>query len=209
MGYNPELDISPVLEPNTASYFQMFISILWWIIKLGKIDIITNVSSLLSHVALLRGRHLITAVCNGPEKDHNIFKKCDWLEFYSDAKEAIPMNAPEPQGKEINTHMFVVSDNARKRYHRWKGGFLIHVNIAFLQWSSKKHSTVKTSVFGAEFVTMKQGIDAPRGLRYKPKITGIPTSVPLYIYLDNMSVVYNTSRPESVLRKKHNYVSCH
>ena len=31
-------------------------------------------------------------------------------------------------------------------------GFLIYVNIALVQWFSRKQSTVETSVFGAEFV---------------------------------------------------------
>jgi len=35
-------------------------------------------------------------------------------------------------------------------------------------WNSKKQATIKTSgVFGAEFVAMKQGVEALRGLRYK------------------------------------------
>ena len=71
-----------------------------------------------------------------------------------------------------------------------------------MQWFSKKQSTVETLVFGAEFVTMKQGIDALQGLRYKLRMMGIPISGPSYIYGENMSVVHNTSRPESVLRKK-------
>ena len=49
---------------------------------------------------------------------------------------------------------------------------------------------------------MKQGIDALRGLRYKLRMMGILISDPLYIYGKNKSVVHNTSRPESVLRKK-------
>ena len=62
----------------------------------------------------------------------------------------------------------------------------------------------ETSVFGAEIVTMKQGIDALRGLRNMLRMMGIPMYSPSYIYEDNMSVVHNTSRPESVLRKKSN-----
>ena len=31
-----------------------------------------------------------------PEIDHSVFKECDWSEFYRDAKEAIPVNAPKP-----------------------------------------------------------------------------------------------------------------
>ena len=38
---------------------------------------------------------------------------------------------------------------------------------------------------------------------------GIPISGSSYIYGDNMSVVHNTSRPESVLRKKSNSVCYH
>ena len=78
-----------------------------------------------------------------------------------------------------------------------------------MQWLSKKQSTIKTSVFGTEFVTLKQGIDALRGLRYKLRMKVIPISGPSCIYGDIMSVVHNTSKPESVLRKKRNSVCYH
>ena len=68
--------------------------------------------------------------------------------------------------------------------------------------SLKKQSTVETSVFSAKFVTMKQNIEASRGLRYKLRMVGIPKSSPSYIYGDNISVVNNIFRLESVLRKK-------
>ena len=38
---------------------------------------------------------------------------------------------------------------------------------------------------------------------------GISTSGPSYIYGDNMSVIHNSSRPESFLRKKSNSVCYH
>ena len=53
---------------------------------------------------------------------------------------------------------------------------------------------------------MKQGIDSLRGLRCKLRIMGIQMSSPSYIYGNNMSIVRNTSKPESVLRKKSNLV---
>ena len=56
---------------------------------------------------------------------------------------------------------------------------------------------------------MKEGIDALRGFRYKLRMMGIPISSPLYIYRDIMSVLHNTSRQESVLRKKSNSVCYH
>ena len=66
--------------------------------------------------------------------------------------------------------------------------------IAPALWLSKKQSTVKSSVFDTEFVTMKQGMDALRGLRYKLRMMGIPTSGPKYIYGGNMSVVHKIFR---------------
>ena len=94
-------------------------------------------------------------------------------------------------------------------YHRSRSCFLIYVNTALVQWFSKKQSTVETSVFDAEFVAMKEGIDALRRIRYEPWMMGIPIFSLSYIYGDNMSVVHNTSRPESVLRKKSNSVCYH
>ena len=106
--------------------------------------------------------------------------------------------------------MFVDSDHAGDKVScRSRSGFLMYVNTALVQWFSKKQSTVETLVFGAKFVSMKHGITALRSLRYKLRMMDIPISSPPYIYGDNISVVHNTSRPESVLRKKSNSVCDH
>ena len=60
MGYDPELDTSPELDPDAASYYLMVIGILRWMIELGRSDIITKVSLLSLHVALPREEHLET-----------------------------------------------------------------------------------------------------------------------------------------------------
>ena len=36
----------------------------------------------------------------------------DWTEFYWDALEAIPINAPKPRDNEVDACMFVDSDHA-------------------------------------------------------------------------------------------------
>ena len=56
---------------------------------------------------------------------------------------------------------------------------------------------------------MKHGIDVLRGLRYKLSMMGIPISGPSFIYGNNISVVHDTYRPESILRKKSNSVCYH
>ena len=39
MGSVPELNTSPELKPDAASYYLTIIGILWWMIELGRIDI--------------------------------------------------------------------------------------------------------------------------------------------------------------------------
>ena len=82
-------------------------------IESGRINIITKVSLFSSHVALPREVHLEAAIHVMahvdqrfdfrlvydplyPEVDPNVFEICDWSEFYRDADEALPINAPYP-----------------------------------------------------------------------------------------------------------------
>ena len=48
-----------------------------------------------------------------------------------------------------------------------------------------------------------------QALRYKLRMMGVPISGPSYVFGDNMSVIYNTSRPESTLKKKNNAICYH
>ena len=47
-----------------------------------------------------------------------------------------------------------------------------------IYWLSKKQSTVETSVFGAEFCTMKHGIENLHGICYKLCMMGVPIKDP-------------------------------
>ena len=182
--YRPEVDETPVLDHELANYYQSQIGILRWMVELGRVDLITEVSLLASQVAMTREGHLeevfhIYSYLNCkhnsrkvfdptyPEIDMSNFKECDWKSFYGDCKEAIPSNAPLPRGKEIDLRLFVDSDHAgdlRTRHSRT--GFFIFMNMSPIVWYSKKQSTIETSVFGAEFVAMKSGMEVLRGLRY-------------------------------------------
>ena len=106
--------------------------------------------------------------------------------------------------------MMVDSDHAGdKRIRRSRTGFLIFCNMALIDWISKKQPTIETSVFGAEFVAMKHGIEKLRGLRYKIRMMGIPLSGPSYVYGDNKSAITNSTTPESTLKKKSNSICYH
>ena len=56
---------------------------------------------------------------------------------------------------------------------------------------------------------MTHGVETLRGLRYKLQMMGVPIDGPTYIFGDNMSVIFNTSRPSSQLKKKSNSVCYH
>ena len=128
------------------------------------------------------------------------FHKADWTDVYGNVSEAVPNNAPEPRGKEIKLHMFVDSDHANdKIQRRSRTGFCIFINMACVMWHTKCQATVESAVFGAEFIVMKQAMEASRGLRYKLCMMGIPIIGQTYTYGDNMSMIHNTQHPESTL----------
>lgn len=79
-------------------------------------------------------------------------------------------------------------------------GFLIYINGAPIIWFLKKQVTIETSVFGAEFVALKQGMEALHSLCYKLRMMGVEISLPSYIYGDNISVVHNTQQSKSTLK---------
>ncbi len=82
-------------------------------------------------------------------------------------EEAIPPDMPPPLGKDVDLRMMVDNDHAGDKQTRCsRTGFIIFCNLAPVIWLSKQQATIKTSVFGAEFVAMKHGIKTLRGLRY-------------------------------------------
>jgi len=117
-GYASEVDSTPELDPERANYYQYQVGVLHWIVEIGRVDIITEVSTLASHMAMPRQGHLdalFDVFCylkrrhnsrlvfdpTYPEIDWSKFVKHDWQHFYGDVTEAIPPNAPVPRGKEV------------------------------------------------------------------------------------------------------------
>jgi hypothetical protein len=75
----------------------------------------------------------------------------DWHEFYRDAKEIIPDDAPEPRGVVVSMHGFVDVVHASNRVTRWpETGIVIFLNRASISWYSKRQNTVKSSIFGSD-----------------------------------------------------------
>ena len=58
-------------------------------------------------------------------------------------------------------------------------------------------------------MALKAAVGTIHGLIYKGRMMGIPIDEETHIMVDNMSIVYNTTRPESTLKKKSNSITYH
>jgi len=225
--YRPELDVSPLLDPEQANYYMSLIGILRWAVELGRLDIYIDVCLLSSHMCQPRIGHLeqvlhIFAYLKHHENSNMVFDpnyinweseafiKYDWTEFYKDAKEQLPVNAPPPRGHAVQINAFIDADHAGNRVtRRSHTGILIYLNCAPIIWFSKAQSTVETSTFGAEFIAMRIGVEMLEALRYKLRMFGIPIDGPANVFGDNKSVITNATVPSSTLKKKHNSIAYH
>jgi hypothetical protein len=225
--YEPWMETSPELKADGLQYFQELIGVLRWAVEIGRVDILLEVSLLSSYLASPREGHLEQALHifgylkehpkrklafdpSHPEIDERRFRKCDWTEFYRDAEEAIPGNMPKPRGNSVTTHCFVDANHASdKETRRSQTGILLFVNTAPIIWYSKRQNSVEASTFGSEFTAMKNAIELIESLRYKLRMFGIPVEGPTNVFCDNEAVCKNTTKPESVLSKKHHSISYH
>ena len=131
-------------------------------------------------------------------------------EFYHGTKEAISANAPPARGKPVDLRLLTNSDHAGdKSTRRSCTGFFVFLNMSCIDWLSKQQATVERAIFGAKFVALNHGIENVRGIRYTLRMMGVELLGATYIYGDNMSVINNTSKPESTLKKKSNSICFH
>jgi hypothetical protein len=173
--------------------------------SLGKLPREGHLEAVFHVFAYLSLHHNARAVFDPtyPFFDMGTFIKTNWKFMYGDVKEIIPSDAHVPSGKEVYLHLFVDSDNSGEQFTRLsRTGFVIYLNMAPIVWFSKRHPTVESNVFGAECIAMNNGIETCRGLRYKLRMMGVTLIGPTYVYGYSMSVVHNTQRPGSVLKKK-------
>jgi hypothetical protein len=222
--YEPWMETSAELKADGVQYFQELIGVLRWAVEIGRVDILLEVSLLSTYLAMPREGHLEQALHifgylkthykrklafdpEHPNISEDRFRKCDWSEFYRDAEEAIPDNMPAPRGKSVTTHCFVDANHAGdKSTRRSQSGILLFANKAPIIWYSKRQNSVEASTFGSEFTAMKNAIELIESLRYKLRMFGIPVEGSTNVFCDNEAVCKNTTKPESVLSKKHHSI---
>ena len=229
--YLPELDGTDELNAEDVRLFQELIGVLRWATELGRVDILFEVSILSQYQASPREGHL-AQVFNIfgylkqdpkislhmdptlPSIDYSVFNyNVDgFKEMYRDAIEQVPADAPKPRGFPVDITAYVDASHAANKVTRKSHtGYLIFLNRAPIHWYSKRQQTVESSAFSSEFIAMKTCVEAIKGLRYKLRMFGVPirNDDPAHIFCDNMSVVNNCSRVESLLNKKHTSLAYH
>ena len=227
--YRPEIDTTPALNPSDAAQYQSLIGILRWIVELGRNDMCCEVSMMSSHLALPREGHLdrvyhIFAYLKShhnaevvydptePFIDESLFERKDWStsEMSGKGSEELPDTMPMPRGQGFVMRAYVDADHASETItRRSRTGYMVFLNGAPIHTVSKKQTSVETSSFGSEFTAMKHCTEYIRGLRYKLRMLGIPVEGPAYVFGDNKSVLYNSSIPDSILKKKSQSLSYH
>ena len=225
--YRPECDISPFLTDDQTNYFQQLIGILRWAVELGRIDICYAISIMSSYSCAPRVGHLEALIhMFGFLKTHlrdrilcfdddspcfdSMFKQPsrDWQDFYPDAGRLAPLDRPEPRGNPVTISLWTDADHAGcRKTRRSHSGIYVFLNKALIFWYSKKQTTVETAVYGSEYVAGKIGVDLVDGLIYKLQMLGIPVEGPVNMFIDNESVVNNSTIPELVLKKNNTSVT--
>ena len=86
----------------------------------------------------------------------------------------------------MNINVFVDSDHAgnfvTRRSHT---GIMIFINMAPIQWYSKKQNTIETSTFGPKFIALKIATELIESVQYKLKMMRVPPSGLARVMCDN------------------------
>jgi hypothetical protein len=118
-----------------------------------------------------------------PIVDMGAFNKTDWKSMYGAVKELVLSDAPVSRGKKAVVRLCVEYDHVGENFtRRSRTGFVIYLNMASIVWFSKHQPTMESSVFGSEFVVMKNGIETCRVLRYKLSMMEMNVGGPTFFY---------------------------
>ena len=227
-GDHLELDDTELLDEEGTQHFQTLIGQLQWVITIGCFDVFTATMTLSRFHAAPRQGHLNRAkriygylfnLSDGAirfrigELDFSSIpsQDFDWSRtVYSDAKEYIPHDCPEPLGRYVTTTHYVDANLMHDMITGKSVTAILHLlNGTPIDWYSKRQSTVETATYGSEFVAARTAVDQITELRHSLCYLGVPIRDRSYLFGDNRSVVVNATMPHSILSKRHHLLSYH
>ena len=92
--------------------------------------------------------------------------------------------------KELQISIFVDSNHGHDKITgKSVTGIIVFVGRTPIYWESKRQSSVQTSIFGAEFISMKKAVEEAVTTRYYLRSMGVKVSKPSIIYADNLSAI--------------------
>ena len=228
-GYHPELEETPILPAEQASFYRSLTGALNWVVTLCRVDLAFTNQLMARYNAIPRQGHLDAMIRvmgylkqwdkgtlifdprPHPLPQHTEYEHYDtWKQHYPDAVEEIPHDGLPPRGKEGQLFIYVDADHATDQVTRRSNtGIIVYLNSTPIRWVSKRQPTVESSTHGAELVAGKVATEIAIEMRYKLRMLGVPMEGPTIVLGDNNSVVLNVSLPSSTLKKKHNSVAFH
>jgi hypothetical protein len=226
-GYHPEVDRSDPLNADAMNLYQSYVGVLRWCIELGRIDVCNALGKLVSYLACPRigyveavlqvlsylskhGRYKLVFDQIARDWSNCDWTHPDWKDFYPGEVEQLPHDMPIPLGKSIQMNMFCDTSQASDLVtRRSTTGFLIYLCGTPVVWYSKSHNTVESSTFSYEFIALRIATEKVEALRTKLRQFGVPLDGPCNTFVDNKSVVTQSTKPESTLTKKHNSIAYH
>ena len=169
---HPEEDQSPFCSPDQISKFRSMLGSLNWMVTLGRFDIafavncfsrysmapreghFKNVMNIFGYLREFPKGQIVIDTSEPPiRKEAMINDGFNWQEFYPDACENKPRNAPQPEGNLATITCYVDADHARDKVTRRSvTGIVLLMNNTPLAFVSKRQKTVETSTYGSELV---------------------------------------------------------
>ena len=227
-GDHPENDDTPLLNEEGITDFQSIIGVCQWISVSARMDITHAVSSVSRFAAKPREGHMRRALKiigflkKYPKKGYIIDPRNPIsVEKYSDVipdfgnqydkfEEDIDEKIPKAIMKELDVTIFVDSNHGHDLVTgKSITGVIIFVGRTPIKYFSKRQSSVQTSTFGAEFVSLKRSVEEAIAIRYYLRSMGVRVTKPTVIYGDNLSAIRNSVDPGSPLKKKYLALAYH
>ena len=209
--YRSEIDVISELDAKLMNRFQQFIGVLRQAIKLGRINILIEVSCLSQYLASPREGHLHAVykifrylqknMSKNPDRlvfdkmyshtDMYLFQKSvtnpsEQSDFYSETAERLPMRKIEPLGNPVKVKAYVDANHTRNlKNRRSHSGILIYVNNTPIIWYSKRQNMVESSSFSSEYIALRICTEMIEALRYKLRCFRIPIDSLGEVFCDN------------------------
>ena len=89
-----------------------------------------------------------------------------------------------------------------KKNHSSHSGILIYLNRAPIIWYINNQKNVEMITSGSKIIAFQTGLGITKGLRYKPRMMGVPIGGPKLVFWHNKLVVTSTSVQQWTLGKK-------